>query len=662
MRKIIAALFGILWSGVRKILGRRGEGLLKDLLEAVEDEEKAFVTYHSRPMNSLSVGSQSDEIKNQRRLAIVIQGPLISQNDFTLETIKIYQKHFSSAFIILSTWSDEEAAALRRFKELEVAIILNEKPAYAGVSHINFQIVSTSSGLKKAHELGAEYVLKTRTDQRMYAPNIADYLYNITEIFPVSHGYERQRKRIVGVSLNTFKYRMYGLSDMLIYGQLDDMLLYWEVALDERRFSDAQTQKAASTSLRSFACWRVCEVYLATEFLEKVGRTLEWTLKDSWQAFADHFCVVDREQLDLFWIKYNRLEYRWLGYTEIANSQEMTFREWLNIYSNLGNKQIPEKMIDEPRVAARHICPVCGGADSRHLFRDRNRRDNIDCSGAYVQCAECSLVYLQERPSWEEIIGFYSSADKDHTGNAGRSKAKELRRQAAVPVSGWKRLWRKVRFRPHSWPLERVPKGAKKLLDLGCGNGSKLFEFAERDYEVWGVDVGKDAVRLCQELLPQGHFMHGELQETGLPDKHFDYIRLDNVLEHVPNLKEVIKECRRLLKSGGQLMVYVPHGKSLSLRLLKGDSISSWIPFHLQLFTRTSLRRLLREAGFKDIRIYGYNPIPWLSLSFMQRRNRGRAVAEYSHSRWLTWVCYPIGWLAAKFGMGEELVGVASKL
>jgi len=104
------------------------------------------------------------------------------------------------------------------------------------------------------------------------------------------------------------------------------------------------------------------------------------------------------------------------------------------------------------------------------------------------------------------------------------------------------------------------------------------------------VDVGEDAIRLCKELLPQGHFIQGELQETGLPDGYFDYIRIDNALEHVPNPKEVIAECHRLLRGGG--MVYVPRGRSLSMRLMKGNSIFAWIPFHLQFFTRKSLRRL----------------------------------------------------------------------
>ncbi|MBU0614332.1 hypothetical protein KJ766_03585, partial [Patescibacteria group bacterium] len=195
----------------------------------------------------------------------------------------------------------------------------------------------------KAQELGVEYAFKTRTDPRIYAPNVADYLYNITEVFPVRAGYS-QKKRIVGVSLNTFKYRMYGLSDMLIYGHIDDMILYWNAEFDQREFG-VEKIKEDHTSLRDFARWRVCEVYLATEFLLKVGRNFEWTLKDSWEVFADHFCVVDKEQLDLFWPKYNRLEYRFV-YTEEVKFQELTFREWLNIYNNMDNKKISESILD----------------------------------------------------------------------------------------------------------------------------------------------------------------------------------------------------------------------------------------------------------------------------------------------------------------------------
>jgi len=303
-------------------------------------------------------------------------------------------------------------------------------------------------------------------------------------------------------------------------------------------------------------------------------------------------------------------------------------------------------------------CPVCDNSEYNFLFRDHNHRDKIDCSSSYVQCKKCSLVYLRDRPSWEEIVKFYSSMYEDHTANTGQVDAVELRRQAEIPVTKWKQILRKFRFRPHSWPLESVQDGNKRLLDLGCGSGAKLFEFAERGYDIWGVDVGKDTIRLCKELLPEGHFIQGELQDTDLPDGHFDYIRIDNALEHVPNPKETIRECQRLLCVGGQLMVYVPHGRSFSMRFMKGNSISSWTPFHLQLFTKKSLRQLLEDAGFKHIRIYEYNPTSWLPLSIMQWKKQKQTSIDFNYPRLLALVCYPIGWLAAKCGMGEELVGI----
>jgi len=320
------------------------------LLELVAESAKCdFVTYHRRPKLSAAVGTESDAGRVGKSLAVVIQGPIVRKDSFTLETVKIYQRHFAGTSIILSTWEDEPPSAIRQFEDLGITMILNAKPAYAGEGNINLQIVSSRSGMRKAKESGVEYALKTRTDQRMYAPNVADFIQNVIEIFPVHGNWPRQKKRIVGCSLNTFKYRMYGLSDMLICGDIDDMLLYWDIGLDERVFSEKQQVKAGS-SLRNFALWRVCEIYLATEFLMKVGRKLEWTLRDSWSVFAEHFCVIDKEHLDLFWTKYSHNEYRWLRYDKDTRMQELCFREWLNLYSNLAVREIPDNILDVPFV------------------------------------------------------------------------------------------------------------------------------------------------------------------------------------------------------------------------------------------------------------------------------------------------------------------------
>lgn len=304
-------------------------------------------------------------------------------------------------------------------------------------------------------------------------------------------------------------------------------------------------------------------------------------------------------------------------------------------------------------------CPACGFGKSLELFRDYNRRDPLDCSGTYVQCLDCSLVYLADPPDWQKMVEYYSKingADSHHSETPAQKN-----RGPAPSVPSWKKLLRKIHFRPHSWPLSTAPSGRKNILDIGCGNGGKLGEFAERGYDVWGIDIDKTHIESCRTYVPNGRFIQGELTQLGLPGEFFDYIRIDNTLEHIPDMLKTLRECYRILKKQGRLMTYVPSGQSLTFRFLKGDSISSWIPFHLQLFTRKSLKRTLVEAGFQRLRIYGYYPSSWLPLSLMQRKMRKEKKKGLLPPGWLTLACYPFGWALSKTPLAEELVAIGVK-
>jgi hypothetical protein len=134
---------------------------------------------------------------------------------------------------------------------------------------------------------------------------------------------------------------------MFTYGYIDDLLLYWGVNLDIRRFDAADISKACETP-RNFAKWRVCEVYLATEYLKTIGRKIEWTLEDSWKAFAEHFCIVDKDTVDFIWYKNDvRREFRYLCYDSVSSHQELNYREWSNLYTGLPTiSEIPEHILD----------------------------------------------------------------------------------------------------------------------------------------------------------------------------------------------------------------------------------------------------------------------------------------------------------------------------
>ena len=284
--------------------------------------------------------------------------------------------------------------------------------------------------------------------------------------------------------------------------------------------------------------------------------------------------------------------------------------------------------------------------------------------GTYSRCLYCGLVYLNKRPVWSEIISLYGSMHND--SNVAKTKIEQITNRKSVAAGVVIRdklrdLYHKYGFRPHSWPLETIQASSMSMLDIGCGIGEKLVRFAKRGWEIWGLDINAIALQAAKQLLPDGEFVLGELTEVDLPTEYFDVIRMDNSLEHIPNLQEVAQRCFEILKPGGRLFIYVPHGESLSLRLMKNYSISSWIPFHLQLFTKRSVTKLLTDAGYSNIEIIGYYPLSWLPLSLMQWRYKENVFLK-KHPSWLNAICYPVGWLASKLGLAEELVVIAKKI
>jgi hypothetical protein len=294
-----------------------------------------FVTFNLRPIFiNYNRKQLIEELDNLTEIiSIVMQGPIVLKNRFTYETLKLYKNNFPNSIIIYSTWMNADRKTLNEIEKLGVEIILNELPTLFGTSNINLQIVSTNAGIKRAKELGANYVLKCRSDQRFYSDKADRYLLSLLNLFPIKYDPSiNQKMRIITTSLNTFKYRMYGMSDTLNFGHIDDMLKYWDADLDTRLNIKSKVTESDIHPFE-FAKYNVCEVYLVTSFLEKIGAKINWTLEDSFKKYAYHFCIIDQNSLDLYWGKYTFLEQKWKRYSEEVNYfEELTFNEWLLLY------------------------------------------------------------------------------------------------------------------------------------------------------------------------------------------------------------------------------------------------------------------------------------------------------------------------------------------
>lgn len=292
---------------------------------------KDFYYFRKLPAFSESYSLESDRYYSEK-VAVIMQGPLNLVYDFTYETLLIYMKTFLSnnanVVLILSTWENENADQLARIKELGIEVVLS-KPVDGGVANINKQVVTTKKGLEKAKELGCKYVLKTRTDQRFYAPNIIEFLFNISKQFPLAPDIKKIKERLIALSFNSFKNRLYGVSDMFLFGRIEDVMQYWDIPEDAYK---PQTQGKSSFDIFKSEC---VETFICRHFLESLNLKTSDNIEDTYKAYAKYFCFIDKENIEMFWPKYSNMNSRWEPFENPA-LEEIKFRDWLNLYYRRG--------------------------------------------------------------------------------------------------------------------------------------------------------------------------------------------------------------------------------------------------------------------------------------------------------------------------------------
>lgn len=298
--------------------------ILKSLSIYFRKKKKLFLTTHTRPV----LAHDYDLVPDYSLgfcVCIIVQGNLMYEDDFTFETIKLYRKLYPSSTIVLSTWDDEDESMITRIKLLGCHVIQSSKPNLPGHGNLNFQIYSTNAGIKYAEKIGAQYVLKTRTDQRICAPQSLTFLLNTLKNYPISLKRD-DIGRLVVMSNGCFSNRLYNVTDMLLFGKLSDIRNYFSAPYDNRYKVDYSQENQIEYSKN-----RPGEIYLSTHYIERLGFELQWTKSDSEFYFRELFVVVDSESLDFFWPKYTDHEYRWRRYINNKMSQ-LTYRDWLRLY------------------------------------------------------------------------------------------------------------------------------------------------------------------------------------------------------------------------------------------------------------------------------------------------------------------------------------------
>jgi 2-polyprenyl-3-methyl-5-hydroxy-6-metoxy-1,4-benzoquinol methylase len=135
-----------------------------------------------------------------------------------------------------------------------------------------------------------------------------------------------------------------------------------------------------------------------------------------------------------------------------------------------------------------------------------------------------------------------------------------------------------------------------KLLDVGCGDGSRLARLRALGWDVHGQDVDPDAVARARETFRVDAHL-GPLEDIRFSEMSFDCIILNHVIEHAHDPVTLLRECRRILKRAGLLVVVTPNSRSFGHDHFGPAWRGLEPPRHIHLFSPQTLPTVAVRAG-----------------------------------------------------------------
>jgi SAM-dependent methyltransferase len=235
------------------------------------------------------------------------------------------------------------------------------------------------------------------------------------------------------------------------------------------------------------------------------------------------------------------------------------------------------------RPAESRICNVCGAA----VDRDRDlrwRKDGHDI----LRCPSCGTHFRAELPSAEALAEIYGPAY--FAASEGQGYADYLGEEANHRLNARARL-----------ELLEPARRPGRLLDVGCAAGFFLDEARKRGWSVTGVDFAPEMAGHARERLGLD-VRPGSFAEAELEPGSFDAVTMWDYVEHSVDPAGDLRRAAALLVPAGVLALSTGDVASVASRL-SGSRWHLLTPRHHNFFfTRASLERAVRDAGFEILR------------------------------------------------------------
>lgn len=344
-------------------------------------------------------------------------------------------------------------------------------------------------------------------------------------------------------------------------------------------------------------------------------------------------------------------------------------------------------------VLTRESCPLCGDPGRSAYTGLHDFMYDTPGEWSFRQCgrADCRALWLDPVPTPADIGKAYEtyytheSTDRPATRGAApngpgarllrRARDAHLARRLGYgPTGAGGRSGRFFARAMVAFPGGRdladdmacflpAPGPDNAFLEIGFGNGAQLRRMRRLGWQVTGVEQDPAA---AESARAQGfEVLVGDLSSHDLTDGSFDGIYGSHCLEHVHDALQTLRECRRILRPGGAVVMVTPNADSLGRRRYGQDWLGLDSPRHLTVFTSSSLLDLARRAGFSDVTVKSTSRGASLFIgcsSSIRRNGKLPQTRPLRAGDWVKGIASQVAescLLAAKRDSGEELILIA---
>jgi ubiquinone/menaquinone biosynthesis C-methylase UbiE len=199
---------------------------------------------------------------------------------------------------------------------------------------------------------------------------------------------------------------------------------------------------------------------------------------------------------------------------------------------------------------------------------------------------------------------------------------------AELAISHWDKtplyISEQERYSIYPWLTEaaefRHHRG-ERVLEVGCGTGCDLLQFAKHGAQATGIDITPAHLELARRRVGDlARITEGDARKLPFPDASFDYVYSHGVLHHSDAPRKIVEEVFRVLRPGGRfnVHVYALFSYFAAWKLLRhGRNWKLWIensqdPVHIDLYTGMSLRKMFAPA---QLTITKHECKPWQGLA-----------------------------------------------